>query len=67
MAARSAKAMFSRMMLTYEAFGVVVAKNGQGVIMVDDFTQFNGKSVEGICRVLKRPGGNTAGVSNPGI
>ena len=61
MATREAKAMLSRMKLTEEAVGVVVDKNGQGIVTNDDFTQLNEKSVEGIFRVLRRPGGTTEG------
>ena len=49
------------MKLTEEAVGVVVDKNGQGIVTNDDFTQLNEKSVEGIFRVLRRPGGTTEG------
>ena len=59
--------MLSRMKLTYEAVGVIFANDGQGLITIDDFTQLNKKSVEGICRVLRRPGGTTGGVSNPEV
>ena len=52
MATRSTKAILSKMNLKDEVFGVVVARNGQGLINIDDFTQLNDKSVEGICRVL---------------
>ena len=53
--------MLSRMRLTDEAFGVVVANDGQGIIKIDDFAQLNEKSVEGLYRVLQRPGGTTWG------
>ena len=59
--------MLYRMKITDEFIGVVVANDGQGIISVDDFAQLNEKSVEGICWVLLRPGGNTCGVSNPGV
>ena len=53
--------MLSIMKLTDEAVGVVDAKYGQGVITIGDFAQLNEKSVEGLCRVLLRPGGTTRG------
>ena len=52
--------MLSRMKLTEEAVGVVVDKNGQGIVTNDDFTQLNEKSVEGIFWVLRRNLGATA-------
>ena len=48
MATRGAKATLSRMNLTDEAVGVVVANDGQGLITIDDFAQLNEKSVEGL-------------------
>ena len=59
--------MFSRMNLIDKAVGVVVSNNGQGLITIDDFAQLNEKSVEGLCWVLRSPGGTTGGVSNPGV
>ena len=56
--------MLSGMNLKHEAFAVVVANNGQGLITIDYFYQLNEKSVEGLCQVLIRPGGTTGGVSN---
>ena len=47
-ATKSAKMMSSRMKLTYEAVGVVVANNFQGIITIDDFSKLNDQSVEGI-------------------
>ena len=47
-ATKSAKMMSSRMKLTYEAIGVVVANNFQGIITIDDFSKLNDQSVEGI-------------------
>ena len=44
--------MLSRMRLIDEAVGVVVAKYGQGLITIDDFTQLNEKYVEGLFQVL---------------
>ena len=61
------KAMLSIMKLTDKAVGVVVSNNGQGRITIDDFAQLNEKSVEGLFRVLWRPGGTIYGVSNPRI
>ena len=55
------------MKLTDEAVGVVVDNYGQGLITIDDFSQMNDKSVEGLCRVLQRPVGTTWGVSNNGV
>ena len=45
MTTRSVKAMLSRMRLTDEDVGVVVANDGHGLIMIDDFSQLNGKCV----------------------
>ena len=56
--------MLSIMKLIDEAYGVVAANNGQGLIPIDDFSQSNEKSVEGLFQVLQRPGGTTRGVSN---
>ena len=53
--------------LTDETVDVVVANDGQEIIMVDDLSQLNEKSVEGLYRVLQSPGGNTGDVSNPGV
>ena len=51
--------MLARTNLTDEAVGAVVANDGQGIIMIDYFSQLNGKYVEGLCRVLQSPGGTT--------
>ena len=59
--------MLSQIKLIDEDGGVVVPKYDQGLIMIDYFAQLNEKSVEGICRVLWRPGGTTGGVSNTGF
>ena len=59
--------MLSRMKLTDEAIGVVVANNGQELITIDYFAQLNNKSVEGLCCVLRRPRWTTGGVFNPGF
>ena len=67
MATIGAKVMMSRMNLTEGAVAVFIANNGQGLITIDDFSQLNEKSVEGLCRVLRRPGGTTGGVSNSGL
>ena len=37
--------MLSRMRMTDEDVGVIVANDGQGLIIVDDFTQLNHKYV----------------------
>ena len=66
MANRNEKTMLSWKNLTYESVGVIVANDGQGLIIIDDFDQFIEKYVEGICRVMWRPGGNTGGLYNPG-
>ena len=52
MAIMGENAMLSIMKLTDEALGVVVAKDGQGIIIIDDFSQLNEKSVEGLFWVL---------------
>ena len=63
----SVTVMLSRMNLIDEAVVVVVTNNSQGIITVDYFSQLNEKYVEGICRFLRRHGGTTGGVSNPGV
>ena len=55
------------MRLPDEAVAVVAANDGQGLITIDDFAQLNDKSVESICWVLRRPGGTSGGVYNPGV
>ena len=55
------------MKLTEEAVAVIVANNSQGLITIDYFAHLNDKSVEGLCWVLRRPGGTTRGVFNPGV
>ena len=67
MTTRSVKVMISRMKLIDEVVGVVFANDGWGLITIDDFAQLNNKSVEGLCRILRRPGGTTGGVSNTGV
>ena len=52
MTTRSVKAMLSRMRLTDEDVGVVVANDGQELITIDDIYQFNEKSLEGLCWVF---------------
>ena len=59
--------MLSRIKLTYEAVSAVVANDGHRIIGIDDVSQLNVKSVEGLCWFLLSPGGNTGGVSNPGV
>ena len=54
------------MKLTDEAVGVIVANYGQVLITVDDFYHLNEKYVEGLFRVILRPGGTTCVVSNNG-
>ena len=48
MTTRSDKAILSRMRLTNEPFGVVVANDGQGRITIDYFAQLNETYVEGL-------------------
>ena len=55
------------MKLTDEAVSIVVSNYGQGIIMIDDFSQLNEKYVEGLCRVPQEPGGTIGGVSNTGV
>ena len=64
---RGAREILLRMKITDEAGGVVVAKNVQGLIIIDYFFQLNEISVEGFSRVLQRPGGTTGGLSNTGV
>ena len=45
MATKSVKAILYQMKLTDEDVGVVVANDGQGIIMIDDFYQLNEKYV----------------------
>ena len=59
--------MLSIMKLTDEAVAVFISNDGQEIIIMDDFSQLNEKSVKGICRVLRNPGGNTGVASNPGF
>ena len=59
--------MLSRTKLTDEAFAVVFTKDGKRRIIIDYFSQLNDKSVEGIFRVLRKPGGTSGGVSNTGV
>ena len=40
--------MLPQMKLTNKDVGVVIAKDGQGLITIDDFTQLNEKYVEGL-------------------
>ena len=49
------------MKLTDEAVDVVVVNYGQRLTIIDGFSQLNNKSVEGLCRLLRRPGGTTGG------
>ena len=44
--------MLSQMKLTYEAVGVVVENDGQGIITIGDFSQLNDKYAEGLCQVM---------------
>ena len=59
--------MLPQMKLTNKDVGVVIAKDGQGLITIDDFTQLNEKYVEGLWKVLRRPGGTTGWVTDPGV
>ena len=65
MATREVKAILSRMNLIDEAVSVVVTNNGQELITIDDISQLNEKTVEGLCWVLRRTGGTIE--KNPGI
>ena len=67
MSTRGAKVILSRMKLADESSGVIVDNGGQGLITIHDFSQLNEKFVEGLCRLLIRPGGTTGGVSNTGV
>ena len=67
MATRGAKVIMSRMKLTDKSVAGVVPKYGQGIITIDHFYQLNEKSVEGICRLLRRLRGTIGGVSNTGV
>ena len=67
MATRDTKAILAQMNLTDEAVCVVVVNYGQGIIAIDYFSQLNEKSMEGLCRVLRRYGETTGGVSNPEV
>ena len=53
------------MNLIDEAVSVVVTNNGQELITIDDISQLNEKTVEGLCWVLRRTGGTIE--KNPGI
>ena len=59
--------MLSIMKLANESVGVVIANDGQGIVTIDDFAQLDKESVEGLYRVLQRPGGTAGGVSNTGV
>ena len=59
--------MLSILKTTEKYVAVVVAKDGQGLITIDDFSQLNDKSVESLCQLLRSPGRNTGGVSNHGV
>ena len=50
--------MLSIMKLTDESFGVIFAKNSQGLNTIDYLSQLNEKYLEGLFQVLQRPGGN---------
>ena len=67
MAIKYANTMLVQMKLIDEAASVVVDSYRQGLISIDDLTNFNEKYVEGLYQVLHRPGGTTGGVSNPGV
>ena len=55
------------MKLTYEYVAVVIANDGQGLITINYLSQLNEKSMEGICQLLRRPGGTTGIFSNHGV
>ena len=56
MATRNANTVLAWIKLTDEAVGAIVSNDGQGLIMIDGFSQFHEKSAEGLCQVLQRPG-----------
>ena len=51
MTTRSVKAMLYQMKPAYEYVGVVIDNDVQGLIKIDDFTQSNEKSMEGLLQV----------------
>ena len=57
----------SRMKLTDKAVAVAASNDGQGMIKIDDYSQLNEKSVEGLCLVPRRTGGTTGVVYNTGF
>ena len=59
--------MIAQIKITDEAVCEIVANDGHGIISIDDFYQLSEKSMEGLCWVLRRPGGNTGGVSYPEV
>ena len=61
------KAMLSQTNMTDEAVSVVVANDGQGIIMIDNFAQLNENCLDGLYRILPRHVGTTGRVSNPGV
>ena len=67
MATQIVKMMLPIMKLKDEAACVVVSKNSQGIITIDDLSRLSDKSVEGIIRVLRIPGGNNSGLSDHGV
>ena len=52
MATRNVNTMIARMKLTDEAVGSVIANDGQVIIAIDNFAQFNEKYLEGLFRVM---------------
>ena len=67
MATRNANTVLAWIKLTDEAVGAIVSNDGQGLIMIDGFSQFHEKSAEGLCQVLRRPGVTAGGCPIPGL
>ena len=67
MSTRNAKSMLAQMKLTDKSVGIIISNDGQGLITIDDLSQLNEKSVEGLFRVLQKPVGTTGGCPIPGM
>ena len=64
----AARNMLQRMSLSLVAATKVTTVDGQNLSDVNNFLQLEGKDIETLCRVIRRPGGvNRAGNANPGI
>ena len=55
------KTMPDQMRLTDKSVNVLVANDGQGLILIGDFPQLNDKSMYGLFWVLQMTGGTTGG------